>query len=238
MTIQRQYHLPNCTLKLEGLSHSTSDVMLGASLDVLLRLECQFGDLEKPLIGGLDLLNSLIQATNQCTQSWMSGVPHRRLTQLNQDHSAVHLLPKEENGFQLTVPKTLLSDSNAAYETTEGLITINLTTIQLFDLVEALDQLLADQQTLPSLSLSVRPLSRSEAVSGQALQKSTPAVLGAASLAIAASVFSFLPVPKASPPPKDQPAPTSSPAPTPPGKTPPGTPNSPTSFPSSPSPSP
>ncbi len=218
MTIQRQFILPNCTLNLEGISNSRSDAVLGGSLDVLLRLECKLGDLNQPLTGGLDLLNSLIQATNQCTQSWMSGVPHRRLTQMNQDDSAVHLLPQEEDGFELTIPKSLLNDA-ADYATDP--IRVNLTTLQLFDLVEALDQLLADQQTLPNLSLSVRPLSRSEAASGQALQKSTPAVLGAASIAIAASAFYFLPVPKASPPPKDTPSPTSTDAPTP-GTVPPG----------------
>ncbi|WP_299404407.1 DUF4335 domain-containing protein [Acaryochloris sp. IP29b_bin.148] len=218
MTIQRQFILPNCTFSLEGISNSVSDATLGGSLDVLLRLECQFGDLTQPLTGGLDLLNSLIQATNQCTQSWMSGVPHRRLTKLNQDQSAVHLLPKTGDGFELTIPQALLNEppSGAADP-----IRVNLNTIQLFDLVEALDQLLADQQTLPNLSLAVRPLSRSEAASGQALQKSTPAILGAASIAIAAAGFYFLPVPKASPPPKDQPQPTSTDAPTP-GTLPPG----------------
>lgn len=218
MTIQRQFILPNCTFNLEGISNSVSDAALGGSLDVLLRLECQFGDLTQPLTGGLDLLNSLIQATNQCTQAWMSGVPHRRLTKLNQDQSAVHLLPKSEDGFELTVPMSLLNESA---QFAEDPLTINLTTIQLFDLVEAIDQLLADQQTLPNLSLAVRPLSRSEAASGQALQKSTSAVLGAASVAIAASAFYFLPVPNASPPPKDPPKTESTDAPVPGGATPP-----------------
>ena len=175
MTIQRQFSLPNCTLDLEGISNSVSDAALGESLDVLLRLECQFGNLAQPLTGGLDLLNSLIQATNQCTQSWMSGVPHRRLTKLNQDQSAVHLLPQEEDGFELTVPTSLLNESS---QYAEDPLTVHLTTIQLFDLVEALDQLLADQQTLPNLSLSVRPLSRSEAASGQPLQKFSASSVG------------------------------------------------------------
>lgn len=220
MTIQRPFILPNCTLNLEGISNSLSDAALGESLDVLLRLECQFGDLKKPLIGGLDLLNSLIQATNQCTQSWMSGVPHRRLTKLNQDESAVHLLPKEEDGFELTIPTALLNETPSD---ADDPVRVSLTTLQLFDLVEALDQLLADQQTLPNLSLAVRPLSRSEAASGQALQKSASAVVGAASVAIAASIFYLLPVPKASAPPKDPPkaAPTSTETPAP-GTAPPG----------------
>ena len=231
MTVQRQFNLPHCTLSLEGISNSVSDAVLGDSLDVLLRLECQFGNLAKPLTGGLDLLNSLIQATNQCTQSWMSGVPHRRLKKLNQDQSAVHLMPKEEDGFELTIPKSLLSEST---DYAEDPIRVGLTTVQLFDLVEALDQLLADQQTLPNLSLAVRPLSRSEAASGQALTKSTPMVLGAVSVAIAASAFYFVPVPKVSPPPKNQPTPASTDAPNPiPGTTvPPGT--APESAPASP----
>jgi len=212
MTIQRQFILPHCTLDLEGISNSVSDAALGSSLDVLLRLACQFGDLKQPLTGGLDLLNSLILATNQCTQAWMSGVPHRRLTKLNQDQSAVHLLPKEEDGFELTVPTSLLNEST---QYADDPLSVHLTTIQLFDLVEALDQLVADQQTLPNLSVAVRPLSRSEAASGQVLQKSAPAVLGTVSVAIAAAAFYFLPVPKVSPPPKDQPSPTTTETPNP-----------------------
>lgn len=214
MTIQRPFILPNCTLNLEGISNSLSDAVLGESLDVLLRLECQFGDLKKPLIGGLDLLNSLIQATNQCTQSWMSGIPHRRLTKLNQDEAAVHLLPKEEDGFELTIPLDLLNEMPSG---ADNPVRVGLTTLQLFDLVEALDQLLADQQTLPNLSLAVRPLSRAEAASGQGLQKSASAVVGAASVAIAASIFYLLPVPQASAPPKDPPKaePTSTETPAP-----------------------
>jgi hypothetical protein len=203
--------LPNCTLTLEGLSNSTS---IGGqeprpSLDTLMRFECYFSKLDRKLVGGLDFLESLIRATSESSQSWMSGVQHTPKRKALSSEQ-VQVQPSDDGQFQLLVPAALLSDGGE--EDAGSSVDLELTTVQFFDLAEALDQLLADSQTLPNLAPNIRPLSRQQALSGQPLAKrAAPLGLGALSLAIAASALYFVPVPEISRP-KDEPAPTQSPA--------------------------
>jgi len=69
-------------------------------------------------------------------------------------------------------------------------IQIDLTTVQLFDLVEAVDQFFADSQTLPDLSLQLTVLNT--AGSSQPLVKqAVPGAVGVSSLALAAIAFSL-----------------------------------------------
>ncbi|MEO9125045.1 MAG: DUF4335 domain-containing protein, partial [Microcoleus sp.] len=73
---------------------------------------------------------------------------------------------------------------------------VDLTTVQLFDLVEAIDQFFADTQTLPELSLQLTPISKRYIKSAEPLAKrSLPAVVGVSSLALAAMAFFLVPVP-------------------------------------------
>ena len=224
MTIQRQYQLPNCTLKLEGMSQTTADTdqMLRPSLDLLMRFECQLMQPTQSLVGGLELLQSLMEATSQCTQEWMSGIHHMQATKRHLPKETVTLQRSEDKGFRLMVPTTLLTtaepDATTADEgTTPAHVVLQLSTVQLFDLVEALDQLIADSQTLPNLAAELRPLSRRQAAQGEPLVKrATPLALGTGSLAIATAALFFLPVPKVSPPPEElllPPTPTESPRP-------------------------
>ncbi len=213
MTIQRQYLLPNCTLTLEGLSNSAT---LGAqelrpSLDTLMRFECHFAKLDQTLVGGLDFLESLIQATSDCSQSWMSGVQHSKAKRRKRQTDQVQLQADNDGQFQMSVPSELLSETSPKMDSLESPVDLQLTTVQLFDLAEALDQLLADSQTLPNLSPKIQPLSRREALSGQPLTKrAAPLALGTVSLAIAASALYFVPAPTISRP-KDKPVPTETP---------------------------
>jgi hypothetical protein len=219
MTIQRQYLLPNCTLTLEGLSNAIGTQELRPSLDTLMRFECHFAKLDQTLVGGLDFLESLIRATSECTQSWMSGVQHTKAKQKARQTDQVQLQSVVDGQFQMSVPTGLLSAPSMSAE--ERSVNLQLSTVQLFDLAEALDQLLADSQTLPNLSPNIRPLSRREALSGQPLAKrAAPLALGTVSLVIAASVLYFIPAPDISRP-KDKPVTTETPAV-------PGTPSSPT----------
>ncbi|MGB7414186.1 MAG: DUF4335 domain-containing protein [Thermosynechococcaceae cyanobacterium] len=217
--IQRQYLLPNCTLTLEGLSNATNSggQALRPSLDTLMRFECYFSKLDRKLVGGLDFLESLIRATSESSQSLMSGVQHTpKRKALHSDQ--VQVQPSDDGLLQLSIPADFLSERIG--DGTESSVTLELTTVQFFDLAEALDQLLADSQTLPNLSPNIQPLSRRQALSGQPLAKrAAPLGLGAVSLAIAASALYFMPVPQISRP-KNEPIPTTSPA----GTSPTGTP--------------
>ena len=80
-------------------------------------------------------------------------------------------------------------------------IQIVLNTVQLFDLVEAVDQFFADSQTLPELCLELHPVNRSYGGSSQTLLKQAiPATVGVSSLAVAALAFSLIPAPQVRPP--------------------------------------
>lgn len=211
MTIQRQYSLPNCTLVLEGLSNAVpSDVAyLGRPiLDILIRFECHLLGQAKPLVGGRELLESLASSANQCVQQWMSGV-HRSHSPLSQGLStSVKFQQTDSSSFRLVVPQDLLvevallktettSSTNGDASEPAAPIEMDLSMVQMFDLVEAFDQLFADRQTLPELSLQFHPLSRREAVAGQPIvERAAPVALGTTSLALATAACFLMPVPQ------------------------------------------
>ncbi|BAB76279.1 all4580 [Nostoc sp. PCC 7120 = FACHB-418] len=69
--------------------------------------------------------------------------------------------------------------------------------MQLFDLVEAVDQFFADTQTLPELSLELQPVTRRYGGASQlVLKQAVPATIGVSSLAVAAIAFSLIPAPQ------------------------------------------
>ena len=74
---------------------------------------------------------------------------------------------------------------------------MTLTTVQLFDLVEAIDQFVADSVTLPNLTLQLKPLSRRYRPPDEPLaQRAVPATLGIASLVVMAFALFFIPSPE------------------------------------------
>jgi hypothetical protein len=78
---------------------------------------------------------------------------------------------------------------------------LELTTVELFDVLEAIDQLLADTSTLPDLSLNLEPVSKRYAATHNSLNKRLkPAALGLTSLAVVGISAYLLPVPKVQPP--------------------------------------
>jgi hypothetical protein len=210
MTIQRQYSLPNCTLGLEGLSSAIADSAAQAgrpSLDILMRFECHLFGQEKPLIGGRDLLENLAAAASQCAQEVLSGIRRADRFTLNGQSPLVHLKPIDTNLFRLVVPPELLVDASLLplggsapeHDAAKKALPIemHLSIVQVFDLVEAFDQLLADTQTLPDLSLKFGSLSKREAASQQPIAKQVaPVALGVTSLGIAGVAFFFIPVPE------------------------------------------
>lgn len=206
MPIQRQYSLPDCVLTLDGLSNTLDNTATGnrAELSVLTRFECYFAGEKSPLVGGREFLDGLVSATNHCAQAWISGIKSATKT----DDSKVQIQPAQDGGFTLTVPAALLFNSTASLAETEGLEkpaqALHISAVQLFDLMEAVDQLTADQQTLPELQVAIQPRSRKEVMSPQlVMEQSAPIALGAVSVAIAAAAVFFMPVPKVPTPPKE-----------------------------------
>ncbi|MBD2446551.1 DUF4335 domain-containing protein [Nostoc sp. FACHB-152] len=217
MNIQRKYSLPNCTLLLEGLSDATRAAHLQElrpELSILVNVECYISGHKQPLVGGREFFESLVRAVSAYAQEFLSNVPNAQAH--NQDSEIVELQKINSNRHRLIVH----SESN-----TEGLeqnshntnspIQIDMNTVQLFDLVEAVDQFFADTQTLPELSLELQPVAKRYGGASEAvLKQAVPATIGVASVAAAALAFSLIPPPQVRPP-EPQPEPQSSATPTP-----------------------
>lgn len=217
MTIRRQYSLPNCTLSLEGLGNAADPAQIGRpSLDILMRFECHLIG-QKTLIGGRDLLENLAAAASQSAQEVLSGIQRPDRLALDGKSSLVQLKRIDPNLFRLLVPPELLVDallplggpSEPSDSQSAPLVEMHLSIVQVFDLVEAFDQLLADTQTLPDLSLKFSSLPKREAAARQpVVQQAAPVALGATSLGLAGAALFFLPVPEVRRPQSPAPQPT------------------------------
>lgn len=212
-TIQRQYSLPNCRLVLQGIgSDPDTDTSISTStststssrplMSMLTSVECYLAGQKTPIVGGRAFLDSLTMSVNQYAQGYLSGI-QTLLTPKAGPSELVRIEQAGENLHQLTVqPEGSAAQGSPAAE-------INLTTVQLFDLVEAVDQLFADAQTLPDLGLKIDPLSKRHVKSAEPLAKRAgPAALGLSGLAAAATLLFMLPVPEVRRPETNEPSAT------------------------------
>ncbi len=203
MNIQRKYSLPNCTLLLEGLSDMTRTANfqeLRPELSILVNAECYLSNYQ-PIAGGREFFESLVRAVSAYAQEVLSNIPNPQ----SQNHNSelVELQKIDSNRHRLTVRSEMTTDNQGRHTNQEEQSTIQiiLNTVQLFDLVEAVDQFFADSQTLPELSLELHPVNRSYGGSSQTLLKQAiPATVGVSSLAVAALAFSLIPAPQVRPP--------------------------------------
>lgn len=198
MTIQRQYVLPNCSLVLEGLSTDTSNV-----LSILANAEFKFVGIEKPLSGGMEFFNALVGAVSAYCQRLISGLDHPE--HMASQSSLVAVEPDEGPYHRLIVKPEILNapssdDSDASSDGSSektALQTIRLSTVQLFDMAEAIDQFYADAQTLPEVSVNLAPLPRRYVRPEEPLtQRALSPLLGLGTLAAAAVGLFLLPVPE------------------------------------------
>ncbi|MGB3310440.1 MAG: DUF4335 domain-containing protein [Nodosilinea sp.] len=195
MTVQRQYTLPHCNLVLEGLSANANDPL--APLTVLMNAECHLpGATDATLTGGREFLDSLVAAVSRYGQQLLSGVSS---PYLGTTPPIVEVKPGEGACHHLIVHQQSLgeplSDVNA-----QPPLDIKLTTVQFYDLLEAVDQLLADTQTLPDLTAQFQAVSRRLVQpTDPVAQRAAPAALGAAVLAAAGLALFFVPPPEFEP---------------------------------------
>ena len=206
MTIQRKYSLPNCTLILEGLSVSTNGATstdVRPLLSMLVNAECHISTTatsKQSLTGGRDFFESLVTAVSGYAQEFLSKVHHSEAH--NNESGLVQLQKIDNNRHRLIVQsgtkeQRLEGNGNKPLQETGFPIEVDLTTVQLFDLVEAVDQFFADTQTLPDLSLNLAPAVKRNAGSSQILVKqAVPAAVGVSSLGLAAIAFFFVPIPE------------------------------------------
>jgi hypothetical protein len=197
MTIRRQYSLPNCTLVLEGLSDGSaaSQLEIRPVLSILMSAECYLSGMAEPLTGGRDFFESLVKAVSTYAQEFISGV--RAADRQATIPALVQLHKVNENSHRLTVLPAEPVNGTQIAEKTPLSVELNLTTVQLFDLVEAIDQFFADTQTLPELSLQLTPVSKRHVKPTEPVAKRVlPAAVGVSALAVAAMAFFLVPVPE------------------------------------------
>ncbi|MEH2390556.1 MAG: DUF4335 domain-containing protein [Nostoc sp.] len=203
MNIQRKYSLPNCTLLLEGLSDLSRAAHfqeMRPELSILVNAECYLSGYNQPLTGGREFFESLVRAVSGYAQEFLSSVPNPQAH--NQESELVEFQKVDSNRHRLIIhsegaPEGFDHSNNSKRPPIE----IDLNTVQLFDLVEAVDQFFADTQTLPELSLELQPVTRRYGGASQALtRQAVPAAVGVSSLAVAAIAFNLIPPPQMRPP--------------------------------------
>jgi len=159
--------------------------------------------LNQPLSGGRDFLDSLVASVSRYAQEILSGIC-RGEQALHRNHGLVRLERIDTEHHRLIVESPAAA-TGVALPPQPATQTVNLSNVQVFDLMEAVDQLLADAQTLPDLALkpfdNLTPLSKRYVRTGEPLVKqAAPAALGASGLALAAAALFALPVPKVNQP--------------------------------------
>ncbi len=204
MNIQRKYSLPNCTLLLEGLSDVTRAAQfqeLRPELSILVNAECYLSGYNQPLTGGREFFESLVRAVSGYAQEFLSNVPNPQAH--NHESELVEFQKIDSNRHRLIVHSEGASEGFESHPShaKRPSIEIDLSTVQLFDLVEAVDQFFADSQTLPELSLELQPVTKRYGAASQGLiNQVVPAAVGVSSLAVAAIAFNLIPPPQIRPP--------------------------------------
>jgi Domain of unknown function (DUF4335) len=188
MELQRSYNLPNCTLVLDGLSDMSGDNASrgnnASRLAILMSATCTLMGQAQPISGDRSFLEALAHTVSRYAQTCLSGVG-RSLRPNAADR--IQLSPLGPGKHQLKV----WPDANSAPQS------FDLTTVQLFDLVEAIDQFLADNLSLPDMQLHLSPMSRRLVASSEPLAKRIAApALGLSGLAIATVALVTMPVPQ------------------------------------------
>ncbi|MBW4690608.1 MAG: DUF4335 domain-containing protein [Lyngbya sp. HA4199-MV5] len=195
MSIQRQYSLPNCTIVLEGWGDTvvTSQTEARPLMSQLMSAECHLVGEEKPLTGGREFFESLTNAVSLYAQELLSGVRASKAPHTSAQLVQLERLDATHHRLSVRPPDADPGSGIATHLTRQ----VDLTTVQLFDLVEAIDQFFADTQTLPDLALKVTPLAKRYVRSSEPMAKqAVPAMIGASGLALAAIAFFFIPTPQ------------------------------------------
>jgi hypothetical protein len=182
MIVQRTYTLPNGTLLVEGIGSG------GDGVSMMTNFEFRFHHTQEHIVGGRDLINALMVSVNLYTQALQNG------DLVSMSNGKIRIEPEGKFLHKLQLPTAEATTLNAQP------FQIQLNTVQLFDLVEGLDQLCSDRQVVPDLTLSLD--TEAYRAKSQSTAKLFPAFAGVASLAIAATALYFLPVPKPSTVPK------------------------------------
>ena len=185
--IERQYLTPNCTLSLQGFSDDDNDGKLPV-MSVLTQAQCQIVGSPHSLQGGLTFFEHLTKAISTYTQSLLSGLTHHWEPTETSDY--IHIEKIGDKNRHLLIWQEEKDSEDKKLE-------IELTTIQLFDLQDVIDQCYRDEYTLPQLQDELEPLSRSYRQKEVSLvEQSTPAALGLITFSLASILLFLIPHPR------------------------------------------
>ena len=139
MNIKRQYILPNCNLILEGLEDSdieNVDILDGQSpMSILINAECNFLNSNQTLSGGSVFLENLSRAVSLYAQEFLSGLSQPKTGSLEYPQVTVEKIDSYLHRVAVD------PEPNGDEAKTE----VKLTTVELFDLVDAIDRFYGDR---------------------------------------------------------------------------------------------
>ncbi|WP_040467234.1 DUF4335 domain-containing protein [Geminocystis herdmanii] len=185
-TIERQYISPNCVLSLQGFSDDNGNDITPV-MSVLTQAKCEIVGISTTLSGGLIFIQNLMKAVSAYSQELLSGLSHQEESKGESDYISLSKLPEKNRHLLIWQEKK---------EDTSNKLEIELSTIQLFDLLDTIDQLCLDKYTLPQLEDTLQPLSsRHRQGEISIIEQSTPLTLGVAGLALATIALFMIPNP-------------------------------------------
>ncbi|PHV63322.1 DUF4335 domain-containing protein [Cyanobacterium aponinum] len=198
-SIERQYMSPNCVLSLQGFSEESDNQEAISVMSVLTLAKCQIIGNSTTLQGGLTFLEHLLHAVSSYTHDLLSGLNHPVESKDKNDY--IYLTNLEDKKRHLLIWQKEKGQTDDQLE-------LELTTVQLFDLLDALDQLYQDPLTLPQLKDEIKPLSRRHRQAEVSfVEQSTPATLGFVGFTLAAIALFFIPNPNNIKDPNQEPQP-------------------------------
>ncbi len=185
--IQRQYSSPNCILSLHGFSDDSNPKEGVLILSVLTEAKCRIVGVNQNLTGGVNFVANLVKAVSCYGQGLLSGLTHSWETADDNDYVFLQKIPEKNRHLLVFQQKK---------EEAENQIEIELTTVQLFDLLETIDQFCADKSTLPNLEDNLNPLSRRyRQIEVSLVEQSIPGVIGLAGFMLSAIALFLIPTP-------------------------------------------
>ncbi len=181
--------MPNCNLILEGMEDvsESENNSFSNQIGILINAECHFVGSNQNISGGRVFLENLANTVSRYTQQLLSGLPspHGK----SQEYPKISLENLEEQDIHRLI---LEPEPNGE----EKPVAINLTTVELFDLVEAVDQFFIDETSLSDITLQLESISKRHRPPEEPLvDRIVPFFAGTVSLAIAAAIFSLIPPP-------------------------------------------
>ena len=192
MSIQKQYQLPNCTLLIDGFEDNIELIEVNSggvsTITILSNADLQFTSSNQAVSGGRVFLENLASAVSSYAQDFLSGLSRPKALQT--DYPKITVEQSENQDLHRI---TIQQDPATNQENQ----TLSLNLVELFDLVEVIDQFYTDTDVLPDVSLELSAIGKKFRKPEEPIgDRVIPFVAGTASLAVAAAALFMIPTPE------------------------------------------